>query len=371
MKKIYSIMAFAAALCSLCSCEGNVDNEESGEGLYNEEYATGVYTLVADKTTIEANGADAVTFTLYGPDGENLTAGAQRNYITIQNETEGKALTGLTFTSTLDGEYTFYAYYRNYESDNKVTIKVQNRAKYEKYYKKVAIYDLTSAYCGPCAQLAASFETMDKEWADRMVMLGIHGSYKGDHDLWSENTENAVAALMREYGNGGYPCIIFNLDEVQIGYGITSLQDAVAEIQSQISKYPAYCGIKIDTEYSADNNTYSVNAELTASSAGEFDLGCALLLDGQTMSGGEASIYNDIVRNISRNYMSMSVSKKTLSVDEKMTYSLVNQPLPDPSDYAENYRVVVFALRNAGNKVIIDNIAECPLGGSVDYKYNE
>ena len=370
MKKIFNIIMACIALVQIAGCEGTAGEEDSN--LYNEEYATGKYTLVADKTTIEANGDDKVTFTLYGPDGENLTAAAERNYVSVENETTGESLKGLTFSGTMDGEYVFFAYYRNHTSDNKVTVKVQNRAKYEKYFKKVAIYDLTSAYCGPCAILATYLENMDPEWADRMVLFGIHGSYQGTHDSWSRATNDVLAALMTEFGNGAYPCLVFNLDEdaTQIGSGVTSLQDAVKEIQNQISSSPAYCGIKIDTQYSEESNTYTVDAELTASMAGEFDLGCALLLDGQTMAGGEAEVYNDIVRNITGNYMRMSTSKKTLSADEKMTFSETGI-LPDPSEYADKYRVAVFALRTADGKVIIDNVAECPLGSSVDYRYNE
>ena len=139
-------MFAAAAFAALTACEGNA-GEDTGGSIFDEEYATGVYTLVADKTTIEANGSDAATFKLYSPEGEDLTATAQRNYITIENKTTGETLDGLTFTGTLDGDYTFFAYFKNSRSNNEVTITVQNRAKYERYYKKVAVYDLTSAYC--------------------------------------------------------------------------------------------------------------------------------------------------------------------------------------------------------------------------------
>lgn len=372
MKRILrNIMAAAIPVAMVSACEGNA-GEDNGGSIFNEEYATGVYTLVADKTTIEANGSDAATFKLYSPEGEDLTATAQRNYITIENKTTGESLDGLTFTGTLDGDYTFYAYFKNSKSDNEVTIKVQNRAKYEKYYKKVAVYDLTSAYCGPCATLATALEAMDEEWADRMVLFAIHGTFQGQHDLWSQSTNNVLAALMGEFGTGAYPCLVFNLDPdaTQIGTTSAPLPGVVAELQNQVSKYPAYSGIKIDTEYSAETNTYTVNAELTASSAGEFDLGCALLLDGQLMGGGMADHYNDIVRNISGNYMRMSDNKKTLAADEKMNYT-AEGTLPDDASYADDYRVAVFSLRNDGGRVIIDNVAVCPLGEDVDYRLNE
>ena len=81
-------------------------------------------------------------------------------------------------------------------------------------------------------------------------------------------------------------------------------------------------------------------------------------------------VYNDIVRQISENYMQMSTSSQALEADGTMTNSW-SGTLPDSSEYAEHYRVVVFALRDADGTVIIDNVAECPLGESVDYLLNE
>ena len=365
MKKIFYIIPLAV-LPALAACEGNAGEE----GEYDNEYATGVYTLVADKTVIEADGSDAVTFKLYSPEGEDLTASSQVNYITVECETTGETLDDMTFTAIMDGDYEFSAIYKNYDSDNKVTVTAQNRAQYEKYFRKVAVYDVTNAQCYYCGVLAQTIENMDEEWASRMVLFGIHGAYS-EQDPWLENTRSVANSLLLKFNpQGSYPSLTFNLDEDAVLLGADV--DVVSEIRSQLRKYPAHCGVKISSSYDAGTNAYSIDAELTASASGEFDLGCALLLDNQTYASGIISgmVYNDIVRQISENYMQMSTSSQALEADGTMTNSW-SGTLPDSSEYAEHYRVVVFALRDADGTVIIDNVAECPLGESVDYLLNE
>ena len=60
-----------------------------------------------------------------------------------------------------------------------------------------------------------------------------------------------------------------------------------------------------------------------------------------------------------------------MAANEEHTGATTFELKEDIAGNLSNYRVAVFALRNNGSKIIIDNVAECSLGGSVDYKVNE
>ena len=87
-----------------------------------EEPENIIVKLVADKTKINDNGIDKVTFTVY-------VNNVKTDDATIFNVTEGKDLEGNTFSSTNIGSYVFYATFNNIKSNN-VTITVKETRVY-------------------------------------------------------------------------------------------------------------------------------------------------------------------------------------------------------------------------------------------------
>ena len=147
MKKTEKLLYLIPVLI-LAGCEGTHD----GDPDFENPNPTDGYYIVADKTEIEANGEDVVTFKVYDPDGNDLTASTERNYVTIVDEVTGANIGDNVFewTSIKDGEYEFSATFKGHPTENTVTVKSVNRSKYEKYFKKVVVYDITSTMCGPC-----------------------------------------------------------------------------------------------------------------------------------------------------------------------------------------------------------------------------
>lgn len=361
MKKLIYIMAGAVAVAALASCEGTGGSDNP----------TGAYTLVADKTAIDADGKDFVTFHLYDPDGEDLTASNQRNYIIIEEVNSGSELgSDLTFSTIRNGTFRFKAYYKNYESDNEVEVTGQNRGEYEKYYKKVGIYDLTNVMCGPCHNLAANFEALPADWKEHVSIFAIHTQFNNWEDPY---IISAGARLYSEYRASGLPLAIYNLNEVVPGQISTS--DIVGHIEDQLRDFPSTCGVAIKSaEYDEAANTVTISASVTSVVDGQYDLGYALLADNQqyVLYGTDVYTFHDVVYALSENYSGMTEpADLTADQEHSETYTFEFGDAEIPSSFLENTRVVVFAIRPYDGDVIIDNLAECKLGESVEYLLNE
>lgn len=364
MKRTFNILLAGVLLMGLTACEGNNGDNNNGE-------IKGPFTLSVNKNEIEANGKDEALFILTDANGNVLTDSEQLNYIVFENTSTGNKLEqkNRAFTAVKNGNYTFKATYKKSQSENTVTVTAKNRHAYEKYFRKVAAYDITNVHCGYCPTMAAALDQTDAEWKQHMTVFGVHGPYDTRDPFIIRDMANN---LLGEYvGSGAYPSCVFNLTYAMAGAGDAKPSFIAKVIENQLRDYPATCGVRINSTY-ADGKV-TVDAAMTSSSGGKYELGFALLMDNGIYYGGTAAdnIYNDIVMAVSGNYMSMTSDAATVAADQEITKSFVIDKVSIEADKLANYRVVVFALRSAGDKTIIDNLAECALGGSIGYVENE
>lgn len=367
MKQTFKLLLAGLLLTGFTACAGSDDNDTTtpkGE-------VKAPYTLSVDKNEIEADGKDAANFILTDANGNVLTDSEQLNYILFENTETGNQLEAKTraFTAVKNGSYTFKALYKNKPSENTITVTAKNRSAYEKYFRKVAAYDITNVNCGYCPLMASALENTVGEWKQHMTVFAVHGPF----DLKDPYIIGSVAnnLLAKYIGSGSYPSAIFNLDYTMTGAGDANPAFIAGVIEDQLRENPATCGIRISSSYAG--KTITINAALTSSTGGEYDLGYALLMNNGVYVGGTASDnkYNDIVVGISGNYMMMSDKSFTVKADQEHTATTTFDDVTIAEENLSNYRVAVFALRNNGNKTIIDNVAECSLGGSVDYALNK
>lgn len=356
------MISLALLAAGFASCEGQGGDEGPA--------GNGKLTLTADRQEIEADGKETAVLTLTDADGKVLTEGSTLRYVTFEEVNTGMSLErrSNTFSSIKNGTFTFKAKYKGREAENTVTVTAKNRVKYEKYFHKVVAYDVTNTQCGPCGYLAGVFENVPAEWKEHLAVMAVHGNFD-NRDPWIIG--NVGTVLMSSYGGTGFPFCLFNLDYAQKGVSPDTTPSAIADIiEKQMRKSPATCGIAVES--SLAGNSVTVKTRFTSSTGGEYDLGYAVLLDNQKFVGGtvEGGIYNDIVASISGNYCRMSSDKFTAEKDREIsgTYSFDDEEVAKKS---KDCRVVVFALRDNGEKVIIDNAAVCGLGESVDYILNE
>ncbi len=336
---------------------------------------TGGYTLSVDKTTIEADGVDMATFILKDENGKNLVDDANElSYIYFKNVETNENLPrrSRSFSMPQNGVYTFKATYMGKESQNTVTITVQNRQKYERYYQQVALIKCTGTWCGPCAVMANYLENVSKPWSDHMTIVAAHAS-GSSYDPFASYSNELGQTLLNMYGGSGYPFLIYDAITTQEGSSGGS-SNIETKIRDFLTKYPATCGVAIrSTEL--QGTTLKIRAAMTSSTGGEYDMGYILLVDNQPYSGGtiESGVYNDIVFGHSSNLVAMSNQTKfTATADQEVEKEWTIENFPASAFAAEDVRILVYALSKTANREnIIDNLTHCPLGGSVDYLLNE
>ncbi len=123
MKIVKLFLGLNILLAGLTACSGSSDDDAPSTGNDKVE----AIVLKVDKTELEANGTDKVTFTVVDNNGNDLTA-TQAKYVYIQEVTSGDYLDKnvRTFSSVENGTYSFKAYFDKLESET-VTVKVKNR----------------------------------------------------------------------------------------------------------------------------------------------------------------------------------------------------------------------------------------------------
>lgn len=342
--------------------------EQSGGG--DEPLPTDGYIISVDKTTIEADGRDVATFTVKDAQGNDLMEQYLAS-IYFKNVATGERLdrksTG--FSSVIDGEYEFVATFRGEETANSVTIKVQNRAKYEKYKQRVAIYQLTGTWCAYCPQMVTGLEGISAIWKEHSLVMAVHAGSASADDPYalSMGSGDLGSVMLAAFNGAGYPSCVYELNTLN---GDRAAADIQKNIEYYLVNHPATCGVKIASTR-REGTTITIDAAVTSSVGGSYDLGYAILLDNQSYPSGTSldGMYHDIVCAVSGNFLSMSSDKFTLAENEERTKTFTIENFPD-NLADKDLRVVVFALSQSGGRAITDNLAVCAMGESIDYVLN-
>ena len=140
-------------------------------------------------------------------------------------------------------------------------------------------------------------------------------------------------------------------------------------IFNRIANSPATCGIQASSSFA--DGKLSFQAKIKSSTGGRYDVGFAVLRNNciPTQTAYENK-YNNVVVALSGNYEKMSVSAFDLNKDGESAVRSNEIAFSVPDASLEDFSVVVFALRQDGNDVNIDNIVRFPVGESVEYVYN-
>ena len=160
MKKIYStILPIVMILClaMLSSCSGNSDETENGGT------DDGILRITADKTAIQADGVEKVTFTVkLGT--KDVSEESTMNLILVKESGEENLDYGVrAFSTSVPGTYVFKARY--YEgkamvSENEVTVQVAPVSGGTSYYHKLLGMQFTSIGCQACPALSTTLKAI-------------------------------------------------------------------------------------------------------------------------------------------------------------------------------------------------------------------
>lgn len=351
---IYLLPMFLLAACA----------EKAGD----EYVAEAPYTLSVDNTEIESDGKQQATFKITDAKGVVLTDNEElMSKIYFKNEDTGRRLTRKTktFRSVEDGDYTFSATFSGEPCENTVTIKSQNRTAYEVFRKNVCLYRFTATWCQNCPSMTEGLDRVSDWTKGRMVELDMHGA--GSTYALSDGTKYVADHLISQFKAGGFPSCVYDLDLMSDSRSYSEIEEIIFD---RIADNPATCGIKASSTYV--DGVLSLQASLTTSTGGKYDLGYALLVNG--LDGGVGAyeeVYNNAVIALSGNYEYLSTAAQDLVKDQEAKIVDITQNVEIPaSAKLGNCSLVVFALKQNGNDVNIDNAVRFPLGGSVDYIRN-
>lgn len=352
MKKYFYIALAVTIGLGMAACSGGDGTEEEG---------ITALTLKVDKPTVEASMTDKVKFTVTDQNGKDVT---HLDKLRIQDiETNEYFQPEWGFYE--DRIYTVQARYQGVRS-NEVKITAQNHKKYEKYYRRVAVYQMTDVKCVACPTLTTNLEELDKKIPGRMVRIAVHGGFK-DSDPFQTP---ATAVILQSLQINQWPTAVIDLREKTTSS--VSGTSILEMINNSRKHYFAACGIRFTS--SVTDRRATIQPEITFDRDGEYSVGFGILTDNlqATQLGANADYrHNHTLRGISNVFGGAIGNQKAGTIwtpEAAFTADLPDDPIEDMS-------VIVFVLRNEGTSSepewYVNNIASCPVNGSVDYKLNE
>lgn len=357
------------AVCCLVSLSCSKD-----DGVTVSQYLK----LVPDKTVIEPNGFDAVSFTVEY-DGIDVT-----DMAAVYNG-DGSAA-GLTFATDAEGSYGFYAEY-NGERSETVTIvatgsmpaipedpEPDNTA----FVRRALMILFTSTDCSMCPFAISALHQLSLSPArNSYVLVECHSVARNDPAYYG-------GPLMSVYGSDVTPYVSADLDNENLAIvgGNPSIDVGMRNywnlVNEAASRRPAQAGIAASSVLNGSNVLVSMSVK--AAQTGEYKVAAWLLEDdiyGSQLNSGatgniDFNIHNDCLRyaqytGSGRDADYTGVSLGTVNAGEEAGYTF-SIPVEDGWD-VDNCHLVLLVTAEDGGSFYVNNAAKCEIGGTVAYEY--
>lgn len=357
-KNLFAVALLASASTIFFACSNGDEPDTKLDDIKKIE-------LTVDKNAIEANGEDAVNFTVTSDTGVNLNDKA----VILIPGTENTFLDEMYYTSNVNETVTFQARYNGIYS-NEVTVEVKNRNKYEKYFRRILIAQLTGTWCVNCPSMTRSLKVLSSQLPDRLEILAMHGTSSQGTDPYEIPQTGEMFSKFTDLR--GYPSAVIDMRQVSADATTAALMRA---INRSLLEYPATCGVKIKSTYNKD--TKKVDAEITvaADKTNKYAFGVAVVVDGltETQTGAENDPdyrHNNVV--IAMNNINGELDGDgVINANEEKSHTF-QIDMSTTKHNIDNMRIVAFIMAQSGETYYVNNTASCKLdGGSVDYIYNE
>ena len=372
MKKLYStILPIVMILClaMLSSCSGSSDETENGGT------DDGILRITVDKTAIQADGVEKVTFTVkLGT--KDVSEESTMNLILVKESGEENLDYGVrAFSTSVPGTYVFKARY--YEgkamvSENEVTVQVTSVSGGTSYYHKLLGMQFTSVGCQACPALSTTLKAIQTEQPGRLAIASFHMDFGGMTDPMSTAATNNYRTNI--LGNfSGLPRFFYNLRKGT--KEMISIKSQIEEeLQKELSNYPASCGVAVESVYNASDRTVKITGKLTSNVTNTYRCLIYLVEDGikyfQT-NGANDYTHNNVVRAVVST--SLNGDRFNGEVNAGVESTMQRSYQLEPGWNVDNMRVIVSMLTtlDGGKTYTCNNVNECKLGESADYLYNE
>jgi hypothetical protein len=372
--RIFPLVSAVCILAAFSSCRGNVDYDDPS---YVPE---GVLRIFADKSTIDADGQDVVTFTVkFG--SRDVSTDSDMNLIRVVNGEEITLKPGLnTFSTTAAAEYRFKARYYSsgaVYTDNEAVVNavgVDEGVGQKDYYQKLWAMQFTAVSCEYCPMLAASLKNVKASYPDRIVQTAFHVAFSEDTmpDPMRLDINDSFRALV-QHGTG-LPLFAFNMMKSE--RNIVSEEDLIRnQLQKMLKDYPAECGVRIQSEYDPASRTVTITSGVTSNVRKVYWLHVILVEDGvQYAQAGVNGLYvhDNVVRSVLSGNVYGDKINSGVALREGVEVTVTSGMSVPEGCNPENMRVIVAALSSPddGKTIICNNINECALVASVNYSYN-
>ena len=369
MKHPFQKLFLLGSLSLLFGCGGG----GSSDPVVIDSDTTVAPEISADKTTILADGAETVIFTVKA-NSSDVTSSAE-----IWNKATNTKMNAISFNTSSAGTYTFYAKYKGKKSSNEITITATNppASTGKQFYTRACVMDFTATWCPYCPNMTNALEAASKTYSDRFYTIVIHSETS---TLYSK--ESTIYNLYNAFNIGGFPTGKYNFRSDLTSY---SSSIVLAELKKEITTHPATSGIAVSTKINA-NNELEVTAKVKSNLEGKYKVAIWVVEDGITRSQNVMGLYdNEYVHNgvplkaypdfAGQDLGTLAVNAEkivnhTFTAEELLT-TRNNMGVTTKLDYTK-CRVIVYVMKMSGGKYYIDNTVSCPAkDSSIDYKYEQ
>lgn len=353
-------LSLFASLLSSCSIE-------SGESV-----PEGVVHIFADKTTIAANGVDAVKFrVMYG--SEDISS---KNTLTIKvkgPESEYSLKAGASsFSTAVAGKYEISAvYYYGGDIISENTIEVTAIAvKTGKYYQKLLGMQFTSTMCPSCPILSATLKSIQANFPGRISVVSFHVSAMGADPMYLKICDTFFKSVADA---DGLPAFAFNV-RTNTEHIVAEYTKIVNQMNHQLNNFPSTCGVAIET--SVADSKATVVVKITSEVATSMKYHVFLVedaLDYDQMGSVSGYLHNNVLRYCKSDNVWGTTFNSGKPLEEGKEY-VATTTIPLENEWKlENMRVVAVAMTTSdgGSSYGCNNLNDCVLGSSVDYLLSE
>lgn len=237
-----------------------------------------------------------------------------------------------------------------------------------KFFKRVGVLEFTGTWCNNCPDMAKYIKSAGMNLPDRIVMIAAH-AFKNDPMAtpYFETLANSLRAQ-------NLPSSLLDLGKPIVGTEGTSASDMERRMRDIIENATDGCGLAIDVAEQGDNAVATVR--LLSAEAMEYGIMAALVENGitgytQTMAYGQPAdpnyVHDHVLREVYQdNINGVPVGNVAAGsqVSREFTFNLNNYN-------RSNCHVVVFATSVKDGRTVVINAAECAVGESVDFKYEQ
>ena len=330
------------------------------EGQSGEE--TGDIFLDADKSSITADGNDAVTFTVFAGNTD-VTADA---VITCVND--GSVLEGSSFSTVTPGTYSFTASY-----GDRVSIPVSVTAEQggtdvplepSKFVREVCIMYFTYQTCAFCPSGYRYLDmTVDIYGQDILHILSLHSAQGGD--IMAFPQEDEIATDMKVQG---YPSASVDMRQTLSLTNEQSLLDPA--IEAAFGEYAAHCGVAVKSDYDEASGSAEITAKLYSEQTSVYRLAVYVVENNIVASQTEGQVTRPdyVHHHVARKLLSSTYKGDNLGTVEKdATHTSTYNVSADPEWNLDNTSVYALAIDEQG---YVNNMAVCQFkNGETPFNY--